>query len=370
MKIGIIINTSWNIYNFRSGLINTLLANNHEVITIAPEDKYSEKLIKAGCSFEKIKMDSRGVNPFRDLALFFELYGIYKRIKPDVVLHYTIKPNVYGSLAARFLNIPVINNVCGLGTAFLKNNFISRIAVFLYKIAFRSPQKIFFQNNDDLQFFIKNKIVKERIADLLPGSGINLEKFKPSDNDKPAKPFTFLMISRLIYDKGVLEYFKAAEILRKNGYDCQFQILGPKDPEHQRGIQLDILDNWMNKNFIDYMGTTDDVRPFIDKADCIVLPSYREGTPKTLLEGASYGKPLIATNVPGCINIVEDNYNGFLCSMKDPEDLSVKMKKLISLTDAERKKMGNNSRKKVEMEFDEKIVIRKYLKSISGLKVA
>jgi glycosyltransferase involved in cell wall biosynthesis len=314
-------------------------------------------------------MDSRGANPLKDLALIFELYGIYKKVKPDVILHYTIKPNVYGSLAASLLKIPVINNVCGLGTVFLKNDLVSATAMFLYKISFRIPKKVFFQNPDDLKLFLDKKLVPSNTVDLLPGSGIDLEKFKPVSFQRN-KAFTFLLISRLITDKGILEYIDAVKSLKAKGLNARFQVLGAKDPGHKRGIKLSTIKEWIDSGTIEYLGTTADVRHFIEKADCIVLPSYREGTPRTLLEAASSSKPIIATDVPGCNHVVEDNINGLLCNLKDSADLAEKMNTMAHFDDDTLKNMGESGRMKMEAEYNESIVINKYLGTLAALKQA
>lgn len=367
MRIAVVLNTSWNIYNFRMNLIKSLQAKGHEVHTIAPLDSYTEQLKQAGCIHHSVKMDSRGANPLKDLALIIELYSIYKRVRPDVILHYTIKPNVYGSLAASLLGIPVINNVCGLGTVFLKKDFISATAMFLYKLSFRSPKKVFFQNSDDLKLFLDKKLVPAQTVDLLPGSGIDLQKFKPVAFNRN-KQFTFLLISRLITDKGVLEYIDAVKKLRSEGLNARFQILGAMDPEHKRGISKKVIKEWIDSGTIEYLGTAEDVRQFIQQADCIVLPSYREGTPRTLLEAASSSKPIVATNVPGCNHVVENKVNGLLCNLKDAHDLADKMNTMAQFDDATLFAMGQQGRKKMETEFDESIVINKYLTALTALK--
>ncbi|MEL6539060.1 MAG: glycosyltransferase family 4 protein [Bacteroidota bacterium] len=366
MRVAIVLNTSWNIYNFRMSLVKALQDQGVEVHAVAPLDNYSSKLEEAGCTFHKVRMDSRGANPIKDTALIAELYLIYQRIKPDIVLHYTIKPNIYGTIAARMAGIPMINNVCGLGTVFLKQNLVSWFAIQMYKVAFRFPKKIFFQNNDDRNLFLEKKLVTSSVVDVIPGSGINLKHFAPKWGQKRPS-FNFLMISRLIYDKGVLEYVEAARMLREAGHKVKFQLLGAKDPLHKRGIALEIIDGWIQNEEIEYLGTTDDVRPYIDQADCIVLPSYREGTPRTLLEAASTGKPIVATNVPGCRNVVIDGYNGFLCELKSATDLKNKLEKMLLLSDSEREEMGKNSRELVEEKFDEQLVIKQYQAAIDDL---
>jgi len=368
MKIAVVLNTSWNIYNFRKGLILSLMDKGNEVITIAPKDAYSNKLLDLGCQYIPVKMDSRGANPIKDFLLILELYGIYKKVKPDIILHYTIKPNIYGTIAASLLRIPVINNVCGLGTMFLKDNLVSRIAILMYRIAFRFPKKIFFQNNDDKSLFLKRKLVSKNVSDLLPGSGINTSDFAPVDDARKNKPFTFLLISRLIYDKGILEYIEAIDQLKKEGIEAKFQLLGQIDEKHKRGIPGSKIQEWIESTQVEYLGTTEDVRSHIQTADCIVLPSYREGTPKTLLEAASMAKPIVATNVPGCNNVVKDGENGYLCQLKNSGDLAIKMKNMYSLPVHQREQMGINGRSYIKQNFEESIVINKYLESIEKIK--
>lgn len=349
--------------------VKALISKGYEVHTIAPMDEYTHYLTEAGCKHHKIRMDSRGANPIKDFALIVELFSIYRKLRPDIILHYTVKPNVYGTIAASLLRIPVINNVCGLGTVFLKSNLVSKIAILLYKLTFRLPKKVFFQNPEDLQLFLDRKLVPAHTADLLPGSGIDLEKFSPLEFNRN-KSFTFLMISRLITDKGVLEYIEAVKKLKRQGLQARFQILGAKDPEHRRGIKTKVIDEWIQSETVEYLGTTDDVRHFINKADCIVLPSYREGTPRTLLEAASSSKPVIATDVPGCHNIVEHNLNGLLCKVKDANDLADKMTEMAALDDSTLKRFGLNGRKKVELQFNENLVINKYIETIAQLRTA
>lgn len=346
--------------------VKTLLAKGYEVHTIAPHDSYTHFLEEAGCVHHDVTMDSRGVNPIKDTALFFELLNIYRKLKPDVILHFTIKPNVYGTLAASILKIPTINNVCGLGTVFLKKNLVSVVAMSLYKLAFLFPKKVFFQNSDDLNLFLDKKLIQKESTDLIPGSGIDLKHFQPVEFSRN-KVFTFLLISRLITDKGILEYVQAIENLKQKGLQARFQLLGAKDPLHQRGIQLSVIDDWISSGVVEYLGTTDDVRPFIHKADCIVLPSYREGTPRTLLEAACSAKPIVATNVPGCHHVVVDNHNGLLCKVKSADDLAEKMEKMSLLDDSTLKMFGENGRKKIEVQFDEKFVIDKYMTELSTL---
>jgi len=367
MKVAITLNTSWNIYNFRMSLIQALLKDGHDVVAIAPHDEYTSKLIKAGCDFEDVTMDSRGASPIRDTALTFELYNIYKRVKPDIILHYTIKPNIYGTLAASLLGIPVINNVSGLGTIFLNDDWISKIALSLYRFSFKFPKKVFFQNHEDYQLFMDKKLIQRNLCEVIPGSGIDLNQFKPRPTKEKGEgeAFEFLMISRLIIDKGIREYVAAAAILQERGMNAKFNLLGKLDELHSRGISSEELNDWIEEGYINYLGSTDDVRPYIEKADCVVLPSYREGTPRTLLEAAACAKPIVASNVPGCNNVVDHRLNGILCKVKDEEDLALKMKEMYYTAPDVRNEMGLRGRQIVERRFDHNLVIERYLKAIN-----
>ena len=369
MKIAIVLNTSWNIYNFRMNFIQALQTEGHEIHTIAPVDNYTHKLEEAGCKHHKVRMDSRGANPIKDFALILELGLIYKRIKPDVILHYTIKPNVYGTLAASILKIPVINNVCGLGTVFLKKNLTSAIAIGLYRLSFRFAHKVFFQNPEDKELFISKKLVAPKAADLVQGSGIDINHFTAKEFSRNNQ-FTFLLISRLISDKGIFEYISAIKMLREKGTSFKFQLLGAPDPKHCRGIKESVIKEWIESNVVEYLGTTDDVRPFIHSADCIVLPSYREGTPRTLLEAASSAKPIIATDVPGCHQVVQHGINGYLCKLKDADDLALRMEEMGTLDDSTLRTFGENGRSKVSVDYNERLVINKYVEALKNFKKA
>lgn len=348
-------------------LLKALQRNGMEIIAIAPPDDYSHYLQEAGFTYVPVAMQSSGANPIHELKVIWDLYQAYRKTKPEVVLHYTIKPNLYGSVVARLLNIPCINNVSGLGTAFLQDTLVAKIARKLYRFAFTSPEKVFFQNEDDRRIFTKFNLVGPEVTEVIPGSGVDTQYFSPN-GQCTGEEFTFLMISRVLYDKGVVEYAEAARQLRKEGVKARFQLLGSTDPGHRSGIPLEELEAWEQEGILEYLGTTDDVLPAIHKAHCVVLPSYREGTPRTLLEAASAGKPLVATNVPGCNNIVNDGENGLLCEARNSRDLADKLLGMYRLSSEERQQMGKNSRKIAELRFDENIVINHYLRAIDQLK--
>lgn len=352
---------------FRLNLIKELQKSGYEIFAIAPYDEYSNKLKDIGVKYVPVSIDNKGTSPKNDLKLIYNLYVIYKEISPDVILHFTIKPNIYGSIAARFLKIPVINNITGLGTVFLNDSIIQTITKSLYKFAFKKSCKVFFQNDDDKRLFISNNLVDENKVDVLPGSGVDTKKFVPSQNTNKVTKIVFLLIARVIRDKGIIEYVDAAKSIKEKYNDVEFQLLGQLGSINKSAISKDEVERWQKENIINYLGTADDVRDSIANADCIVLPSYREGTSKTLLEAASMAKPIVATDVPGCNNVVSDGKNGFLCMVKDRVDLADKMEMMINLSTEERELMGKHGREKMINEFEEKIVIQKYLNVVSEI---
>jgi glycosyltransferase involved in cell wall biosynthesis len=282
-------------------------------------------------------------------------------------LFYTIKPNIYGSLASSICSIPFINNVSGLGAVFIQDGWLRKFVSGLYKLAFRNSNRVFFQNRDDLGLFLQSRLVKKELTDVLPGSGINLQHFTPDDSNvrkSLSTPFRFLLIARMLKDKGVVEFVNAALLLKELGFKAEFCLLGFLDVQNPAAISSEQMKEWTDQGFVKYLGVSDDVREHIASADCIVLPSYREGTPRTLLEAAAMGKPIITTNVVGCKEVVVHGVNGFLCEVKNAQDLALKMKEMLLLSEDQRRLMGENGRLKMEKEFDENIVIQKYLQAI------
>ena len=366
-KILISLNTAWNLYNFRSGLIKNLISSGFEVIAAAPSDKYVPELELLGCRFVHLEIDNQGTHPVRDLLLLWRYWRLLQTQKPDLCMFYTIKPNVYGSLASTICGISFINNVSGLGTVFIQGGWLRQLVSALYRLAFRNSNRVFFQNRDDLELFLENRLVKKELTDVLPGSGINLSRFTPTYyvNRKPLTlPFRFLLIARMLKDKGVVEFVSAAKLLKESGVKTECCLLGFLDVQNPAAISSEQMKEWTDQGFVKYLGVSDDVREHIALADCIVLPSYREGTPRTLLEAAAMGKPIITSNAVGCKEVVEHGVNGFLCKVKNAEDLALKMKEMLLLSENQRRFMGGNGRLKMEKEFDENIVIQKYLQAI------
>lgn len=367
MKIAFVANKAWNIYNFRRGIVKTLLNTNCQVIVIAPEDESVPNLLAMGCQYIPLAVDSKGGNPFKDIYLIYRLYKAYKKNKPDVVLHFTIKPNIYGSFAAGLVGIPSAVTISGLGTTFLHSNFKTGLAKLLYRFSLRFSKKIIFQNEDDRILFITKKLTKSDKTTLVPGSGVDTTQYTQQPF-KRHQPFRFLLIARLIEDKGIREYIEAIRLLRSKGVLLDCQLLGFTAFDDKLGISQLELESWIKEGLIYYLGPAEDVRPYMSEVDCIVLPSYREGTPRTLLEAAAMGKPLIATNAVGCKEIVEDGINGLLCQIKSATDLAHKLELMISFSDDKLIMMGKKSREKVERQFDEKIVIKHYIDFIKDIK--
>ncbi len=367
--IGIVINTSWHIYNFRSGLIKTLQEIGYRVVAIAPKDMYTPKLIENNMDYFEIEMNNMGTNIFEDTKLTHSYYEAFKKIKPDILLLYTIKPNIYGSVAAKMLNIPVISSITGLGTVFLHNNFSSKIAKLLYKITLKIPKKVFFENPHDKNIFIDEGFVKKEKVVLIPGAGINTNEYMPIEKIKSNEKHKekFLFIARLVKDKGILEYIEAIRLLKVKYPNVEFAILGPYYSGNPTAVKQEELSKWIEEDLVDYLGESDDVKSIIADYDCVVLPSYREGLSRVLLEAASMEKPIVTTNVPGCKDVVDDGVNGFLCEKGDAVDLANKMEWIIQLTHDERTEMGKKGRVKVVKEFDEPIVNDKYIAAIQEI---
>lgn len=361
------INASWNIFNFRRGLIEALQQAGFHVVALAPPDEYSARLVELGVEFHPIEIDKQGASPTRDLMLLVRYYRALRAIRPNVFLGYTAKPNIYGSIAAHMLGIPVINNVSGLGTVFIKQGLLTRVVSNLYRLAFSRSATVFFQNDEDKAMFERKNIVSAKKTLLLPGSGINVSEFVPTrPTFKPGDPVRFLMIARLLWDKGVLEYVGAARQVRDQHPGACFQLLGFVDVPNRTAVSRADVEAWVAEGVIDYLGHADDVRPFIAAADCIVLPSYREGLPRVLLEGAAMGKPLIASDVPGCRHVVQHGRNGLLCDVRNSASLAEMMLQMIRMEREERSMMGAAGRELVEQQFDEKIPVQLYLDAIGA----
>jgi len=361
-------NTSWNVYNFRKPLIRALQDEGYRVVAIAPPDESSELLVtELGCEYRPILIDSSGTSIKNDFALIRAYRKYLKELKATAFLGYTIKPNIYGSFAAHLTGTPTINNISGLGTVFIKKNWITPIVLGLYRLVLSRAAHVFFQNEDDRSLFVKEKLVKPEITGVLPGSGIDLDKYQSDSPVASGDIRRFLLMARLLWDKGVGEYVKAARRVKAENPDVIFQILGFLSVDNRTAVSSDDIANWQNEGLIEYLGSAKDVRPFIEAADCVVLPSYREGTPRSLLEAGAMSRPIITTDVPGCRQIVDDGQNGFLCEVRNSIDLAKKMKQFLALSVFEQQKLGQMSREKMVRQYDVEIVTAKYLTVIKAL---
>jgi glycosyltransferase involved in cell wall biosynthesis len=365
-RILISYNTSWYVWMFRMPMIRALRSQGREVIVLAPRDEYTNRILAEGIPCREIRLSAKGKNPIQEILTTIAFLRAYREIRPDVILHYTIKPNLYGSLAARLLRIPVIDNVTGLGSAFEQRGVVQIAVRLLYKAAFARVERVFFQNPDDRDLFIRGGLVRRARAGLLPGSGVDLEKFAP----RPRGPgvFSFLFIGRLLKAKGVEDLIHAVRIIRARRPGTRTVLLGKRDDGDPGAADPGLLDEAAAEGAVELAGNVDDVRPYIAQSDCVVLPSYyREGTPRSLLEAAAMGKPLIAADSIGTREPVCEGANGFLCRPRDPEDLAAKMLAIIDLSEGARQTMGAASRRIAEERFDERIVTRKYVEIIDRL---
>ncbi len=359
-------NSEWNIANFRVGLIRALKNTGYVPIVIAPPHAAVEgRMRKLDVERIAIRINRSGLNPYADLQLLRSYRNLLKHIQPAAYLGFTIKPNIYGSLAAGSLGIPAIPNVSGLGTAFMRPGLLQQIVTPLYRIGFRRAPLVFFQNEEDCELFVDRRIVARKQARVLPGSGVDLDRFRPAKlSDGPP---VFLFIGRLLRDKGVVEFVEAARQLRASLPLLRFQLLGPIDEENRTSVLKSELRSWEEEGIIEYLGASDDVRPFIASASAVVLPSYREGLPRSLLEAGAMARPLIAADVPGCRDVVDDGLSGYLCNVRDASSLALAMERLALLPHERRLQMGKAARAKVEERFSEEVVIRSYLDVLAEL---
>jgi len=361
-KIVIATNTAWNLVNFRAGLIRALVAAGYEVVAVAPLDKYADQLDALGCRYVPLPMDNKGTHPGRDLMLLWRFFWLLRRERPAVFLGYTVKPNVYGSLAAHVLGIPVVNNIAGLGVVFIRDSWLTRVVRGLYRLALSRSARVFFQNANDMGLFIERGLVRREVASRVPGSGVDLGRFGVTPLPAAGGRVRFLLIARMLWDKGVGEYVEAARMVKRQAPNADFCLLGFLDVQNPTAISREQMSIWTEAGFVRYLGVSDDVRAEIAEADCVVLPSfYREGVPRSLLEAAAMGRPLITTDAVGCRDVVDDGVTGFLCQPRSADDLKEKMNRMIALSTAARAEMGRRGRAKVELEFDERIVVGRYM---------
>jgi galacturonosyltransferase len=360
-KILILANSVGGLYNFRAELVEELINKKFELYFSVPnsESHYKVKLLEEmGAVHIQTDINRRGINPVEDLKLILEYKKLIKKIAPDLILTYTIKPNIYGNWVANHYQIPVIMNITGIGTS-----LTSKLKYFvrpLYASACSRADTVFFQNEANRKLFLDNNMVDEHNIVLIPGSGVNIEQFKPFTKENNDQKLRFLFIGRIMKEKGVEEYLAAAELLGENHSNLEFQILGSYEEEKYK----ELIENHSN---VKHLGYSKDVRQEIKEVDCVINPSYHEGMSNVLLESGAMAKPLIASDIPGCREIIDDRVNGYLFEHRSAQSLKDKILQFVNLTEEQRSEMGKKSREKIVREFDREIVIDAYLKEIDKL---
>ena len=358
-RIALVANTTWNIYNFRLNVIRKLLDEGHEVLVFAPVDKYisyQEKFHKVKhIPLKKLKRDS--VNPLRDLQLTGELTRLYSKFKPDLVVHYTVKPNIFGGIAARLAGVPSIAVVTGLGYAFLHNGIVQKTTASLYKLTSGYQKKMIFENNDDLELFIDNGLVGAERGVSVNGCGVDTEVYKPDPNiSSETDDIIFTFVGRLLYDKGIREFVEAAHIVQKEYENVKFWVFGELDRDNPSAIRERDLVAWVKDETIEYHGAKDDIRQYLQRSDCVVLPSYREGMSRVIMEAMAMERPVITSDTPGCRQAVVHGQNGLLVPVRDVESLAIAMREFLGMSPEERRKLGLEGRDMAVRLFDEHIV--------------
>jgi glycosyltransferase involved in cell wall biosynthesis len=358
-KIAFVGNSLQTMCNFRMGVMTELVRVGYEVVIIAPKDCSVTMLRQAKIRLIPIEMDCKGMNPFRDICLAKELRRIYKKEQFDFIFHYTIKPIVCGSWAARRAKIPQISVITGLGYAFIRKGWINRIAKCLYCLSLRSANEVWFLNQEDKNLFLEQNLVSSFKTRLINGEGVDLSKYVAT-KALTTSPFIFLFIGRVLWDKGIGEFVDAAKVVKKQHPKVQFNILGQLGANNPACVSLEQMEQWEKSKIVKYLGETSNVLPYIEQASCIVLPSYREGVSRVLMEAASMKRPIIATNVPGCREIVLDGKNGFLCDVRDTSSLIACMMHMLSLSEDVLTAYGEYGREHVVAQFYEKKTIDLY----------
>ena len=371
MRIAVVSNTAWYLFNFRLNLMLALQKAGHAVTAIAPQDDFVDRIRAAGIAFEVVAISGGGTNPLTEAKSVAALWHLLGSQRIELVLSYTPKGNLYSALACIARGVPFVPNVSGLGRAFIRKSPVTWVAQVLYKLTFGRAHRVFFQNLDDMGVFVNAGLVRREKAERLPGSGVDLTRFVPSSPPLRARDsLVFLLVARMLWDKGVGEYVQAARSIRATYPGARFQLLGFLDVANPSAISRRQMEQWVAEGVVEYLGQTDDVRPQIAQADCVVLPSYREGVPRSLLEAAATARPVITTNAPGCRDTVIDGETGFLCRPADASDLTDKLLRFAALTPEQREAMGLKARAFVEQNFEERLVIARYLDVLNSIGAA
>lgn len=363
MKILILANSDIGLYNFRKELLETLIKENNQIIIALPNGQRISDLKKLGCQYFSIKLDRRGMNPLSDLLLLKRYCNLIKVLDPEMILTYTIKPNIYGGIAASLKHKEYITNITGLGSSIENGGIISKVVFLLYKVALRNAKCVFFQNKSNKEVFFKKgfHFLHSRI---IPGSGVNLDYHTFEEYPCESMPITFLFIGRIMKEKGIDELFKALEKVRKKNIKVICNLIGFYEENYRERIeQLE------NQGLIKYFGFQEDVRPYIKKSWAIIQPSYHEGLSNVLLEASAAGRPVLASRIPGCQEAFEEEVTGIGFEAHDSEEIAFAIEKFVLLPYEKKKKMGKEARRKMEKEFDRKLVVKEYLEEIKRKKI-
>ena len=362
MKILIICNYSSGLYKFRGMLIQELVKQGHTVRAIVPklddknEIKEENNLKRLHCGLKRIPME-RGMNPVHDAKLMFEYYKTVKKLQPDLVLTYTIKPNIYGGFVCRLLKVPYAVNITGLGTAFQGNGLLRHLVTAMYKVALKKAKVVFFENAENRDVIVEARIIPKEKTHVLAGAGVDLEHFKYAPYPKDSEITRFLFVGRVMQEKGIDELFQTMQRLNKEGYKCMLDVVGGFEENYSEKIHKYEREGWLH-----YLGYQEDVRPFIEKCHCFVLPSWHEGMANTNLEAAATGRPVITSNIHGCLEAVEDGVTGYLAEKKNANALYQVMKKMCELSAEKKERMGMVGRKHMEDQFDKCAIVEETLK--------
>lgn len=358
-RILFLVNHDVVIYNFRLEIVERFITDGHEVHISSPYGERIDDLVRLGSKYHEIKMDRHGLNPFDELRILNHYKHLIRSIKPDICLGFTIKPNIYGAIAARKFKVPFVANITGLGTAVEMPGIKQKIFVGLYKYAFRDIQRVFFQNEENKQFFVSRNIAIDK-GMILPGSGVNLERYKYCDYPEDSV-IKFAFISRIMKEKGIDQFLDAAIEIKKSHKKVEFHVCGFCEPEYDGRLQKED-----KKGNVIYHGMIRDVAGFMSRMHCIIHPTYYpEGISNVLLEACATGRPIITTDRSGCREVVEDGINGYMIPCRDSEKLVDSIEKFLTLQWKEKMRMGRNARTTVEEKFDRHIVVKKYVDEVN-----
>lgn len=361
MKIMIVINNDVGLYKFRRELVEALLRD-HEVHICLPNGGYVNALVALGCVYHACEFDRHGTNPLAELKQISFYKQLLKKVKPDVVFTYTVKPNVYAGMACASLKIPYVANITGLGTAIENGGLMQTLLLVLYRLGLRKAQKVFFQNEANRDFMLSKGVVKGAYG-MLPGSGVNLQEHKAEPYPANETPLVLVNIGRIMKDKGADEILYAAREIRKTHPNVVFRLIGEFDGAYEEKVQ-----HAADAGDVEFWGKQSDIHACLTNAHGIVHASYHEGMSNVLLEAAACARPIIATDVPGCRETYDDGVSGIACKARDGADLIRAIREFLALPYGQKEQMGKAGRQKAEQNFDRSIVIAEYLKEIEGIK--